>query len=165
MKYAIFTKPIHVEKLTNYLTQYTDLDFIISTDKREIYKWYDYDIGISYAFGSLIDIDKTPTKLWYNYHTAPLSEYKGADVYAKAIKDQVQKWAVTLHKMTMELDAGEIIKQIPFALRSPPTATNEIGSIAHYYLFQLFKETIKGLEEPTVWGTCNSLEEQVKENE
>ena len=141
-KYAIFTKQIHVEKLVNYLTQHTELDFIISTDKRELYNWLNYDIGISYAFGSIINIDRTPTKLWYNYHPASLPEYKGADVYARAVKDNVLEWAVTLHRMTMELDTGRIIKQIPFKLVSPPISTNEIESIAHYYLFQLFKETI-----------------------
>ena len=37
MKYGIFTKPIHVEKIVNYLNQYTDMDYIISTVKAEIY--------------------------------------------------------------------------------------------------------------------------------
>ena len=162
MKYGIFTKPIHVEKIVNYLNQYTKLYYIISTDKRELYDCYNYDIGISYAFGSLIDINKTPTKIWFNYHTAPLPEYKGGDVYARAIKDKITHWAVILHRMTMELDDGEVIKRIDFPLRTIPTSTNEIGSIAHYYLFQLFKATIESLGEPIVFGTCNSLEEKIE---
>lgn len=162
MKYGIFTKPIHVEKIVNYLNQFTDIDYIISTDKRELYDCYNYDIGISYTFGSLIDISKTPTRLWFNYHPAPLPEYRGADVYARAIKERVKHWTVTLHKMTMELDSGEIIRRIDFRLYSVPISTNEIGCVAHYYLFQLFKETIESLCEPIVFGTCDSLEENIK---
>ena len=162
LKYGIFTKPIHVEKLVNFLNQHTIVDYIISTDKRELYNCYNFDIGISYSFDYIIDIDKTSTELWYNYHPALLPFFRGNDVYSLAVSQQVKKWGVTLHRMTMEIDKGEIIKTKEFDLVSPPVSTNEIGSIAHYYLFQLFKETIEKLWEPTVWGTCDALEESIK---
>lgn len=163
MKYGIFTKPIHVEKIVNYLNQNTNLDYIISTNKYELYM-YDFDIGISYCFPSLVDVNyPIPNKrIWYNYHPAPLPEYEGANNYSDAIRDGVWKYAVTLHRMTMNLDRGEIIKRIDFPLQSIPVSTNELGSIAHYYLFQLFKETIESLGEPVVFGTCDGLEEILK---
>lgn len=144
--FGIFTKSIHVEKLVNYLNTKTDLDYVISTDKRELYNWYKYDVGISYGFGSIIDLNRVPAKIFYNYHPAPLPEYKGGDVYARAVKEMVAGWGVTLHVMTDVLDTGKIIDEIRFKLMSSPSSTNEIGSIAHYYLFQLFKKTIKDLE-------------------
>jgi len=146
MKIGIFTKSIHVEKLVNYLNQFTDIDYVISTDKRELYNWYDYDIGISYAFGAMIDLERVPCKTFFNYHPAPLPEYKGGDVYACAVKDKVTAWSVSLHVMTMELDTGKLIKRIDFPLAGIPLSTNEIGCISHYYLFQLFKRTIENLE-------------------
>ena len=143
MKYGIFTKPIHVEKLANHLNQHPDIDYIISTSKEEIYA-YDFDIGISYCFPYIVDVNSKP---WYNYHPAPLPKYPGLMNYAQPIHDKVKEFGVTLHRMTMEVDKGEIIATKLFPLPSIPCSTNELGNIAHYYLFQLFKETIEGLGE------------------
>ena len=139
-KLGIFTKPIHVEKIVNYLNQYTDIDYIISTDKKEI-DMFDFDVGISYCFPYIIDIKDKP---WYNYHPAPL-EYPGFTNYTKPVEDKIKDFSVTLHKMTNEVDKGEIIKVKHFKLCSCPTSTNELGNITHYYLFQLFKDTIREL--------------------
>jgi len=141
MKYGIFTKPIHVEKIVNYLNQYTKIDYIISTSKEEICA-YDYDIGISYCFPHIINVDDIP---WYNYHPAPLQEYPGLMNYACPIRDKVKNFGVTLHRMTNEVDKGPIIKVRRFKLDSLPVNSNELGNIAHYHLFQLFKETIREL--------------------
>ena len=139
MKLGIFTKPIHVEKIVNFLNQHTYLNYIISTDKNEL-SAYEFDIGISYCFQYKIPINNKP---WYNYHPAPLPEYPGLTNYSKPIKDKVTSFGVTLHKMTDELDKGEIIKKRTFELESIPVNTNELGCITHYHLFQLFKETIE----------------------
>jgi len=143
MKYGIFTKARQVEKIVNYLNKFTDIDYVISTDKKEI-KLFDFDIGISYCFPYVIDVKKDG-RSWYNYHPAPLPEYSGSSNYINAIKDEVKKYGVTLHKMTNEVDKGEIIKKIEFNLDSKPCNVDELGSISHYYLFQLFKATIKSL--------------------
>lgn len=143
--YGIFTKPIHVEKIVNYLNLCTDIDYIISTDKQEIYAWA-FGIGVSYCFPYKVDI-KFDNRRWYNYHPAPLPEYPGLTNYAKPIRDKVTSFGVTVHEMTEEIDRGPIIKRLDFPLASVPTSTNELGNIAHYYLFQLFKETIVGLGE------------------
>ena len=146
MKLGIFTKPIHVEKIVNFLNRYTNIDYIISTSKQEVYA-YDYDVGISYCFPYIIKIDKTP---WYNYHPAPLPKYPGLMNYAEPIHDKVKTFGVSLHKMTNEVDKGEIIKVKTFKLDSLPVNSNELGNIAHYYLFQLFKETIQELVKQNV---------------
>jgi len=141
MKLGIFTKPIHVEKIVNYLNQNTGVDYIISTNKQEI-ESFDFDIGVSYCFPYIIDIkDKT----WYNYHPGP-PKYPGMTNYSKPIKDKVTDFAVMCHKMTNVVDKGPIVKIKHFKLDSIPVNSNELGTITHYYLFQLFKETIGWLE-------------------
>ncbi len=95
MKIAIFTKPHHVEKLTNYLTQHTAIDFVISSERHEL-NAFDYDIGISYCFPYIINVKKGDAA-WYNFHPAPLPKYKGVSCYADAIKDKVREWSVSLH--------------------------------------------------------------------
>jgi methionyl-tRNA formyltransferase len=140
--YLIVTKPIHVEKICNYLNQYTNLKYVITTEKPEIHM-FDYDIGISYCCPFIIkDFDKKP---WYNYHPAPLPEYPGISNYSKPIKDKVTEFGVTVHRMTDKVDMGPIVRKKMFKLESVPVNSNELGNIAHYYLFQLFKETIGGI--------------------
>ena len=155
---GVFTKPVHVEKIVNYLNTRKDIDYVISTDKRELYECYDFLVGVSYGFGSLIDVDRSG-RPWFNYHPAPLPVYRGGDVYARAVHDRVIWWGVTLHRMTMEVDSGDIIRRRMFLLCSPPVSTNEIGCIAHYHLFQLFKESVGDLVEPVVWGVDCGVDE------
>jgi len=140
MKLGIFTKEIHVEKIVNYLNNnYPSIDYIISTERSETIA-YDFDIGISYCFPYIV---KIKDKIWYNYHPAPLPEYPGLTNYAIPIKDKVDNFGVTLHIMTDEVDKGPILRVKRFNLDSVPVSTNELGCISHYYLFQLFKETVK----------------------
>ena len=142
---GIFTKPIHVEKIVNYLNQHApEINYVISTSKHELAA-YDFDVGISYCFPSIIDVDAKPQKPWYNFHPAPLPEYPGMENYAIPIKKKVREFGVTLHMMTMEVDSGEILSVERFRLASEPVSTNELGTIAHYHLFQLFKKTVKKL--------------------
>lgn len=140
--YGIFTKPIHVEKLVSYLNT-TKIDYLISTKKDEVYS-SDFNIGVSYCFPWIVDTTKGEVR-WFNYHPAPLPEYPGPTNYTDAMRDKIRSFSVTLHQMTQEVDRGEIIKQLYFPLRSIPTHASELGVICHYYLFQLFKETIESL--------------------
>jgi len=139
---CIFTKPNHLEKIVNFLNEETQLKYTITSDKQEIVNLaYSFDVGVSYCCPYIIRIDERP---FYNYHPAPLPEYKGISIYADAIKNKAKEWGVTLHRMTEKIDEGEIIDEIRFKIK-PPHSTNEIGTIAHYYLFELFKGTINKL--------------------
>jgi len=44
--------------------------------------------------------------------------------------------------MNEEYDTGPIIRVKEISLHEPPTSTQELGAISHYFLFQLFKDTI-----------------------
>ena len=136
--YCIFTKPRHIEKIVNFLNSKTGIQYYITSDKQEIINFaFPFDIGISYCCPYILNLDSRP---FYNYHPAPL-EYKGSNVYARAIKKDMTVWGVTLHKMTSEVDCGEVIQEILFDM-DEPCSTNEIGTIAHAYLFKLFRQTI-----------------------
>lgn len=142
MIYGIFTKPIHVEKLASFLGT-KNIDFIISTRRDAMYR-KDFDIGISYCYPYIVDtgLDKRP---WYNYHPAPLPEYPSLSCLSSAINERVNTFGVTLHNMTKQVDGGSIVKKKMFKLMSIPVDFNELGCITHYYLFQLFKETVEDL--------------------
>lgn len=141
-RYGIFTKPIHIEKIVNFMNR-IDVDYFIATTKSETYL-NDFDIGISYCFPYIVNINyPIPDKrIWYNYHPAPLPKYPGLTNYVLAINDQVLHYGVTLHLMDEKIDHGNVIKRMDFDLNSLPIHISELGTITHYYLFQLFKETI-----------------------
>ena len=44
--------------------------------------------------------------------------------------------------MNEEFDSGEIIKKKLIELHEPPSSIEELGAISHFFLFELFKETI-----------------------
>jgi len=163
MKFGIFTKPQHVEKIVNYLNENTELYYIISTDRYEPLA-FEFDIGISYCFPWIIDSRYNDGMLlekkdWYNYHPAPLPFYGGWGNYQKGIKVGMKEWGVSLHRMTEHVDEGPVLKVKYFKLDTPPVNTQEFGDISHYFLFQLFKETIEMLER------CPKTMDELKELE
>ena len=90
----------------------------------------------------LNDLLVIPKLGFVNYHPGPLPEYKGPNEYENAIKNKETRWGVTVHDMTEEYDSGNIRKILKFNLHEPPNSVEELGAISHYFLFNLFKETI-----------------------
>jgi hypothetical protein len=153
-KMGIFTKEHHVEKIVNYLTEYTDIDFIISTNRWEP-DAFDSTINISYCFPWLIkNIPKNV--VWYNFHPSPLNPSNPAEHFGdwghwvralKRIRETgVLMWGASLALIDEGVDSGPELKTIWFPLRSIPVNTQELGDATHYYMFQLFKETIEALQ-------------------
>jgi methionyl-tRNA formyltransferase len=89
----------------------------------------------------------TPKKGFVNYHPAPLPQYGGPTELEEAIKNNEIHWGVTVHYMDKNYDTGPIIKVKRFDLHEPPTSPQELGPVSHYFLFQLFKETILDIYE------------------
>ena len=52
------------------------------------------------------------------------------------------QWGVTVHYMGKNYDSGPIIQIKKIGLHEPPTSPQELGALSHYFLFQLFKETV-----------------------
>lgn len=61
----------------------------------------------------------------FNFHPAPLPDYRGFAPYTWGILHQEKTWAVTCHHMTDEIDAGGIVHMERFDIQSPDTVTAE----------------------------------------
>tara|TARA_B110000438_G_scaffold300710_1_gene353744 strand:+ start:539 stop:988 length:450 start_codon:yes stop_codon:yes gene_type:complete len=139
----IYTKDRHIEKITKFLNSINlkHKIFTNETDKEIT----EFELGISYCYPKKISklLLSIPKKGFINYHPGPLPEYKGPSEYENAIKNKETKWGVTVHHMNEEFDSGKIIQVNHFDLHEPANSIEELGAISHYFLFNLFKDTIK----------------------
>ena len=138
----IYTKTRHIKKISKFL-QSLNLDFEIFTIK-DNHPSTKFELGISYCYPRKIKkpILSIPLKGFVNFHPAPLPNYKGPTELDDAIRNEEIHWGVTVHHMNEEYDSGKIIKIKKIELHEPPTDSKELGSISHYFLFELFKETV-----------------------
>ena len=104
-----------------------------------------FDLGVSYCYPRKVTdpLLSLPAKGFVNYHPGPLPNYKGPKESTDAINNREMQWGVTVHKMDEDYDTGSIIETLDIKLHEPPTSTVELGAVSHYFLFILFKNTIK----------------------
>ena len=149
----VYTKTRHVSKIDKFLNT-LNLE-------HEIYTIHDepssipFDLGVSYCYPRKITAEllSIPKMGFVNYHPGPLPKYKGPKESTNAIQNKEMHWGVTVHYMDENYDAGPIIKIAKFDLHEPPTSTQELGAITHYFLFNLFKETIEDIYGSKVTST------------
>ena len=143
----IYTKDRHIEKITKFLNSINlkHKIFTNETDKEIT----EFELGISYCYPKKISklLLSIPKKGFINYHPAPLPEYPSGPQFEletteRAIKEKVMEWGVTLHYMNEEYDKGPIIRKMMFDLEEPPQSRDEIGSLTHWHLWKLFKNSI-----------------------
>jgi len=139
----IYTKTIHIQKIKKFLKM-LNLENQIFTINDENVPLSEFDLGVSYCYPKKITqpLLSTSKKGFINFHPAPLPEYKGPDEMEQGIKNGETNWGVTVHLMDENYDTGKIIKILKFKLHEPPTSTKELAAISHYFLFNLFKDTI-----------------------
>lgn len=139
----VYTKQRHVLKIKKFL-DYLSLENEIYTIKDNAPSTY-FDLGISYCYPRKIlnPLLSIPKNRFVNFHPAPLPKYKGPTELEEAIKNKETQWGVTVHYMDENYDTGDIIKVKQIELHEPPTSPQELGSVSHYFLFHLFKETIR----------------------
>ena len=145
----VYTKERHISKITKFLTSIS-LEYKIYTIKDNP-SIESFDLGISYCYPRKITepLLSTPKKGFVNYHPGLLPKYKGPTETDDAIKNKEIQWGVTVHYMDENYDTGKIIQIKKIDLHEPPTSTQELGAISHYFLFQLFKETILNIYKTT----------------
>lgn len=138
----IYTKDRHEAKIKQFLN-FLDIKHEIFTIKDNSYS-ASFDLGVSYCYPRKIiePLLSTPKNGFVNYHPGPLPKYKGPTELDDAIKNKEMQWGVTVHHMNEDYDTGKIIKIKKIDLHEPPTSPQELGAVSHYFLFQLFKETI-----------------------
>jgi len=148
----VYTKTRHIEKIRKFLDD-NSIDYRIFTTKDDPSENFEtsyfdnkpFELGVSYCYPRKISEPLlSASRLGFvNYHPAPLPDYKGPTELDKAIKNKETHWGVTVHYMDENYDAGKIIKIKKIDLQEPPTSTLELGAVSHYFLFDLFKETIE----------------------
>lgn len=138
----VYTKERHKVKIEQFLDS-SDIEYEIFTVKDNP-PTSSFELGVSYCYPRKIiePLLSTPKKGFINYHPAPLPKYKGPTELDEAIKNKEIHWGVTVHYMDKNYDTGQIIKLKTFDLHEPPTSQQELGAVSHYFLFQLFKETV-----------------------
>lgn len=138
----IYTKERHKEKIQKFLNS-LKLEHEIYTIKDNP-SITSFDLGVSYCYPRKITepLLSTPTKGFINYHPGLLPKYKGPTELDNAITNKEVNWGVTVHFMDENYDTGPIIQIKKISLHEPPTSTSELGAVSHYFLFELFKETI-----------------------
>ncbi len=145
----VYTKTRHVKSIQRVLES-LNLEHEIFTTKNlpnSEHEFKPFDLGISYSYPrkitkKLLDI---PPKGFVNYHPAPLPKYKGGMIYEESIKNKEMHWGVTVHFMDEHYDTGPIIKRMNIDLHEPPLTKEQIGSISHWFMFNLFKQTISDI--------------------
>lgn len=154
----VYTKERHISKIKKFLDS-INLEYEIYTIKDNP-PLSSFDLGVSYCYPRKITepLLSAPKKGFVNYHPAPLPKYKGPTEHIEAMKNKEIHWGVTVHYMDENYDTGKIINVKSFDLHEPPTSSQELGAISHYFLFQLFKETILDIYN----GKISSFEQGTK---
>jgi methionyl-tRNA formyltransferase len=149
----VYTKERHKAKIRQFLNS-LNLEHEIYTTKDNP-PLNTFDLGVSYCYPRKITepLLSTPKKGFVNYHPAPLPKYRGPTELEEAIKNKEIHWGVTVHQMDENYDTGPIIKLKTFDLHEPSTSPQELGAVSHYFLFQLFKETILDIYKGNVKAT------------
>ncbi len=90
-----------------------------------------------------------------NLHPAPLPEYKGTAGYNLAILENLDKWAITSHYVTDDIDEGPIIDKFEFSIDPIEETVVTLEEKSQEFIKALYKKTIR---EVSLKGLLNSIE-------
>ena len=76
----------------------------------------------------------------YNFHAAPLPEYKGVFGFNFAIYNGERQYGVTCHELTEKFDDGNIVEVMRFDIDPENITVKELVSKSEKQLFILFKK-------------------------
>ena len=140
----VFTKPRHKNKIHRFLSS-IDVPHEIYTVKDNVLSSDAFALGVSYCYPRKIKepLLSTPVGGFINYHPAPLPCYKGPNELQNAIDNHELRWGVTVHYMDENYDTGPVITSRQINLHEAPSSKSELGAVSHYFLFELFKDTIE----------------------
>lgn len=163
MNILIVTNPEHEEFV--YRTVGEDfrdgLVFVITNenDYEKFVTGYSYDTGISFMWKKKIRPRELKRAAWFNFHPAPLPEYKGRNLCYHAIMNGETEFGATVHYMDENFDTGDIIETHRFQIAEWHTAgdVSELAISSSMLLFEKYFPRIVAGEEferiPNVGGT------------
>ena len=82
----------------------------------------------------------------FNFHMAPLPEYKGVFGFNFAIYNEERKYGVTCHKLSEQFDEGELIKVVYFEIDAKNITVMELVKESEKQTLELFKQIYYALE-------------------
>lgn len=83
-----------------------------------------------------------PLPLCINLHPAHLDQFKGADAYEYAVRHKYPSWGLSIHKVTQELDSGELLGACEFPL-FPYESVSEVKARVKNLEHELLVSTVK----------------------
>ena len=145
----VYTKERHLAKLSAFLTD-CGLNFQLFTQADSLPANTPCTpahcrLGVSYCYPRLIPpaLLAVPDFGFINYHPGPLPQYPGPQETTIAVTDAQTLWGVTAHYMDEIFDHGPVIQRLMFRLHEPPVAPEELSALSHWFLFHLFRLTIR----------------------
>jgi len=78
-----------------------------------------------------------------NLHPAPLPDYKGTAGYNIAILNALDKWAITSHYITLDIDCGPIIDKFEFSIDAEEETVVTLEEKSQNFIESLYKKTIR----------------------
>lgn len=125
----------------------------------------DYDIGVSFMYQYKVPAKEVNSHPWFNFHPAPLPEYKGRNLCYHAIMNGEKEFGATLHYMDENFDTGDIIMVNAFPVDGRETAEDlsREAIVAAKNLFTWYFPRILAGEEfpriPNIGGTYYKKED------
>ncbi|MCO6438788.1 MAG: hypothetical protein J5J06_16965 [Phycisphaerae bacterium] len=81
-----------------------------------------------------------------NLHNGPLPRYRGMNPVNWALKNGEREHGVTIHEMTPELDAGDIVAQVKFSIFPEHDEVIDVYRRALTFGYALFEQTMPMLD-------------------
>lgn len=125
MNIIVLTNPRYINWVSSVCEKHMDgHNILIADNKKEgerFYNTHSYDIGISFMYQYKISKEQLD-KPWFNFHPAPLPNYRGRNLCYHAIMNEEKNFGASLHYMDENFDTGEIIQIQGFMIESWMTA-------------------------------------------
>ena len=112
---------------------------------------FDYLVSVTNLSVLADDILALPTRGAINFHDGPLPEYAGLNTPVWALLDGVTQYGITWHRMTADVDRGEILVQRRFAV-DPDDTSLTLNTKNYGAAYEAFEELVDGLVAGTLQG-------------
>lgn len=170
MKVLILTNPNYIDFVREIVYKFGKHHLVMIYDKGRFTEWDElcgigYNIGISFMYQHKVPAKEVNSHTWFNFHPAPLPEYKGRNLCYHAIMNGEKEFGATLHYMDENFDTGDIVEVSKFPVSEKDTAEDlsDIAIGVSKNLFVKYFPRILAGEEfpriPNVGGTYYPKEE------
>lgn len=122
MKVLILTNSNYKEFIGSLVDGIKGVAYYWGDERYMFHGGEEYDIGISFMYQYKVPAKEVNTYTWFNFHPAPLPEYKGRNLCYHAIINGEKEFGATVHYMDENFDTGDIIEVFKFMVAPDDTA-------------------------------------------